>query len=149
MPTDRWGGPTWKFIHTIIGKINEDHFHDVFPELFLQITTICSHLPCPECAQHATEFLRKIEIKKISNKTELVQVFYTMHNTVNKRLDKPMFNSKNMGYYETLNVVDTYNNFAQNYHTRGNMSMLAESFHRTRTLKELRVWLMKHIQFFN
>ena len=53
-----------------------------------------------------------------------------------------------MAYYNTKNVIDTYNMFARNFNTKGNMNLINESFHRNMMLSSLRTWLMANIIHF-
>ena len=148
MPTNRWGPPTWKFIHTIIVKIKEEHFERILPQLYVFIVRICTFLPCPECSQHATAFLREVNIKNIKSKDDLAKIFFVLHNMVNKRLGKPQFIDKNLHYYGSLSLINTYNQFSQNYHTHGNMSMITDSFHRRMIQRDLKQWIMANYGFF-
>ena len=56
---------------------------------------------------------------------------------------------ENLEYYKTRNIVETYNAFSRNFHTHGNMNLINESFHRTRLLGQLRVWLMNGLSHFD
>jgi hypothetical protein len=47
-----------------------------------------------------------------------------------------------------LKLIDTFNDFARNYNTNGNMKLLTESFHRSRLLQSLRGWLMGNLPNF-
>ena len=68
---------------------------------------------------------------------------------VNKRLHKPQFNRQNMKYYRSLGVIITYNNFAKNYNTQGNLTLMTDEFHRQKVLKMVHQWLKTHIHYFN
>ena len=63
-----WGEPTWTFFHTLIEKIKDEDY-DTEKEVLLKfIKNICSNLPCPDCKQHATNYMSKITIKHIATK---------------------------------------------------------------------------------
>ena len=68
---------------------------------------------------------------------------------VNKRKTYQPFRCENLGYYNTKNIIDTYNIFAKNFNTKGNMSLINESFHRNRMLSSLRTWLMANVKYFD
>jgi hypothetical protein len=45
-------------------------------------------------------------------------------------------------------VADTYNSFVKTFHTRGNMQLLNEAFHRNIMMSQLRVWMLMNIHHF-
>jgi hypothetical protein len=110
---------------------------------------ICNNLPCPECAQHAKEFWRKVKVANITTKYDLINLLYVFHNMVNKRKKTHPFKYDSLRIYEIKNVIDTYNQFSRNFNTRGNMNLINESFHRNMMLSSLRNWMMSNIQHFN
>jgi hypothetical protein len=59
-----WGPHTWTFFHVLGETINESTYDKIFPSLFIYIKRICSLLPCPDCARHATLFLKKLRVLK-------------------------------------------------------------------------------------
>jgi hypothetical protein len=147
-PTSTWGPPIWIFFHSLAGHIKEEEYLRVIPTLFNLIKKICSLLPCPECSQHATNFLGKIQLKDIPNKTEFVNTLYIFHNSVNHRTKKALFNHMNIKAYEKNNLIMAYKNFLKVYNTKGNMNMLNESFRRKFIVKELNNWLKSNIKSF-
>jgi hypothetical protein len=149
MSPSQWGPPTWIFLHTLAEKIKDESFAAIGPNLVLLITRICNNLPCPECAQHAKVFWAKVRLQNIKNKTDLINLLYVFHNTVNKRKRLPLFKYTDLQYYKTRSVVEAYNAFSRNFNTKGNMNLINESFHRGLMLKGLRQWLMENIQYFN
>ena len=56
-----WGPPIWTLFHVLIERINDEEFPKLYKELFHYIKRICTYLPCPECSQHASQFLSKIK----------------------------------------------------------------------------------------
>lgn len=148
MSPSSWGPPTWIFIHTLAAKVKESNFTIIGPALINVIIQICNNLPCPECAQHAKEFWRKVKITNINTKTDLINLLFVFHNMVNKRKKLTPFNYANLSYYESKNVVETYNLFARNFNTHGNMNLINESFHRNMMLSSLKSWLMTNINHF-
>jgi hypothetical protein len=59
------------------------------------------------------------------------------------------FKYDNLNVYKSQSVVHTFNRFAQNFNTKGNMKLLTESFHRGRLLTSLKGWLMANISAFD
>lgn len=149
MSPNIWGPPIWTFFHTLAEKINEDNFHNIFPMLFLYIKRICSVLPCPDCSRHATIFLAKVNPSGIRNKNDFRNIMCIFHNVVNKRKNKPIFDSSNLtNTYSNNNIIVTYNNFIASFHTKGNMKLLAETFQRQMLINEFKKWFLLNIRFF-
>jgi hypothetical protein len=84
-PPEVWGPPVWTFLHTLAEHVNEDVFPKIKFSLFSYIRKICSLLPCPDCSQHALRFLAKVDINKMKNKSDLINMLYIFHNTVNTK----------------------------------------------------------------
>jgi hypothetical protein len=149
MSPSQWGPPTWVFIHTLAEKIKEDHFNAIGKPVIYNILQICNNLPCPECSDHAKQFWSKVNINNVNTKQDLINLLFVFHNGVNKRKRSGPFRYVDLQYYKTLNLIDTFNNFTKNFHTKGNMKMLTESFHRARLLSSLKIWLMSNIGHFD
>ena len=149
MSPSSWGPSTWIFMHTLASKIKEDSFPLIGQTLVLTLIQICNNLPCPECAQHAKQFWNKVKVANIKNKTDLINLLFVFHNMVNKRKQYKPFKYDNLNYYNTRNIIETYNIFARNFNTRGNMTLINESFHRNMMLSSLRTWMMANINHFD
>jgi len=134
----------------MIEKIKEEQYSIVAPQLFHYIKRICSVLPCPECSQHATTFLNKVNFNLIHNKTEFRNLFYIFHNVVNKRKEKPLFHVNNLSKYSNPNenIIKIYNDFVSVYQTKGNMRLIADSFQRKMVLMEFKTWFVTNIKYF-
>lgn len=148
MSPNKWGPPTWTLLHTLAEKITETGFQSIGMQLFGQIYRICSSLPCPDCADHATRFLAKVNTSVLKTKTDLKNILYVFHNVVNVRKRKSVYHTTNLEVYKRKNLNNVYNNFVQVYNTRGNMKLLTESFQRQRVLSEFKRWLFSNYHFF-
>ena len=149
MSPNKWGPPIWIFFHTLAEKINPDKFNEVFPTLFNFITRICRVLPCPDCSQHATQFLSRVNPQGVRDKNDFKNIMHIFHNAVNRRKNKPPFEVAGLEtMYKNNNVVVSYNNFVSVFHTRGNMKLLAESFQRKLVLNDFKRWFLQNIHFF-
>jgi hypothetical protein len=148
MSPSTWGPPTWMFMHTLAEKIKESSFPLIGPQLILILMQICNNLPCPECALHAKNFWSNVKTANIKSKIDLINLLFVFHNMVNKRKRHPAFKYDNLQYYKTKNIIDTYNIFAKNFNTRGNMNLINESFHRNMMLSSLRSWMMNNLTHF-
>jgi Erv1 / Alr family len=149
MSPSTWGPPTWIFMHTMAEKIKEESFPIIGQHLILLFIQISYHLPCPECSQHSKEFWSKVKPGNIKNKTDLINLLFVFHNIVNKRKRQLPFKYVDLQYYKTRNVIETFNKFAQNFNTKGNMNLINESFHRKLMMTSLRTWVMTHLVHFN
>lgn len=143
-----WGPPTWTLLHTMAEKIHEEDFNKLMPQMFILIKRICAYLPCPDCSQHATQFLAKLKPEQMASKIEFKNTLYLFHNMVNARKKKPLFNYGNINYYQNLNIINVFNNFISIYNTKGNMKLLTESFQRVLVIKDLKRWLINNINSF-
>ena len=149
MSPNYWGRSTWLFMHTLACKIKESSFPLIGNKLIINLIKICDNLPCPDCAVHAKEFWSKVKINNISSKTDLINLLFVFHNMVNKRKKMPPFKYENLQYYNTVNLIESYNIFSRNFNTRGNMNLLNESFHRNMMMSSLRNWLMTNLNHFD
>ena len=144
-----WGPSTWLFMHTLAAKLKESSFNVVGPHLIHVFIQICNNLPCPECSQHSKQFWSKVKTNNIKNKTDIINLLFVFHNIVNQRKNYKPFKYENLKYYETKNVIETYNTFSKNFNTRGNMNLISESFHRNMMLTSLKTWMMSNINHFD
>lgn len=149
MSPSYWGPSTWFFMHTLAAKIKENSFSLIGPNLIMFLIQICNNLPCPECSNHAKQFWSKVKTSNINNKTDLINLLFVFHNMVNKRKQIKAFKYENLKYYEHKNLIETYNTFSQNFNTKGNMSLINESFRRNMMLTSLKKWIMANIIHFD
>ena len=144
-----WGPSTWLFMHTLAAKLKDSSFPVVGPQLIHVFIKICNNLPCPECAQHSKLFWSKVKTNNIKNKNDIINLLFVFHNIVNQKKNNKPFKYENLKYYETKNVIETYNTFSKNFNTRGNMNLINESFHRNMMLTSLKTWMMSNINHFD
>ena len=149
MSPSYWGPSTWFFMHTLAAKIKESSFPSGGPNLIMFLIQICNNLPCPECSEHAKQFWSKVKTSNINNKTDLINLLFVFHNMVNKRKQLKAFKYENLKYYESRNLIETYNTFSKNFNTRGNMNLINESFRRNMMLTSLKKWIMANIIHFD
>jgi hypothetical protein len=150
MSPSYWGPNTWAFFHTLTIKIKEESFPTIGPALIAIVRKICMHLPCPECASHAKEFWGNVNVANIKTKTDFMNLIFVFHNMVNRRKKMPLFlYDQLIPTYESKNLVQVYREFVRTFHTRGNMQLLNEAFHRNVMLSQLKVWMTMNMQHFN
>jgi hypothetical protein len=149
MSPSQWGPPTWLFLHTLAEKVKEESFPIIGRQIIVNIIQICNLLPCPECANHAKEFWKNVSINNVSTKTDLKNLLYVFHNSINKRKKMPAYKHTDLEYYSKISIVNSFNWFTRNFNTKGNMNLINESFHRGRFLTGLKHWFMLNINHFN
>jgi hypothetical protein len=148
MPPEEWGPPIWKLFHTLCHKIKPEYFSQYGKELFLFIFRICCNLPCPECSQHAKQFLSKVSVPSLKVKEDLINIIYIFHNSVNQRKKKGLYSFENINDYGNNDIKNVYNQFIRVFHTKGNMNLLTESFQRDMLVKQFKAWLTKNHRIF-
>ena len=144
-----WGPPIWIFLHTLAEKVKEEKYPVIGQQIINFIIQICLNLPCNTCAEHARRFVSKIEKHKLKTKRDLKNLLYIFHNTVNKRKQLSDFKYEDLEKYKQVNFIQSYNNFARVFNTKGNMKLISESFYRSRVLKDIKNWLMANISNFD
>jgi len=147
----KWGEPTWFFFHTLSEKIKEDKFDSIKSDLLNIIYTICSNLPCPDCASHATAYMNGINFNAIRTKQHLKDLFYTFHNTVNQKKGFEIFPYEQLDekYSKAIfaNIVQNFLNHFKNKHS--SIHMIANDLHRGRIVNNVTDWLVKHMNCFD
>lgn len=146
-----WGPATWYLFHTLSYKLNPLYFNELKDQLLDYFISICSNLPCPECAEHAKQELKHLDKSKITNKKELCMYFIHFHNKVNIRNKKKVFTfDEFVSKYNssvTRNVVANF--FIVLSKSDHNVKLITNSFHKTATLTEFRKWLNINALKFN
>jgi len=122
----RWSVPTWYLFHGMAEKIDEKYFINNRIKVLNFYRTICGNLPCPICAQHSRNYLKTNRIMDIKNKNELINYFFTMHNWVNKRLKKKIYEKKDLEMYKRINIIHCIkywdNRFFDKYYVHHNFN---------------------------
>jgi len=62
----KWGKPIWTFFHVTAQKMKSEYFTAIIKDYFNYIVLICSVLPCPVCSDHASQYMRSININNIN-----------------------------------------------------------------------------------
>lgn len=135
-----WGMPTWVFLHTLLAKIPENQY--VAVDVLNQVKSICSVLPCPDCAAHATAYMAKIDPKHVQTKEQFKHVLWGFHNFVNKRTNKPIVSIDSIRIYDTLSFPFIYNVFLREFLKPQNIPKLfIDSMIRTRIMNQFKSWI--------
>lgn len=132
MSKKEWGNITWTLFHSIGESIKEDSFLVVKDTIIDLIKIICSNLPCPECSDHASKELRRVNINNINDKETFKLFLLEFHNRVNTRLQKPQFTLDELNNkYKLAKLNGILHNFNIVYNAPiPNEKMMTHSFHR-------------------
>ena len=149
MSINKWGPAVWLLFHTIVEKIKEPDNTRLCRELFYQIKNICKFLPCPDCAGHATTNLANVNISRITSKSDLKQILFVFHNSVNIRKKKPLFTISELEKYTRANLSAVIYNFKMNYNSTRNMKLMGETFQRSLVISQFNQWLNINKQYLN
>jgi hypothetical protein len=147
----KWGEPTWFVLHTLAEKIKSDKFIIIRNDLLDAIYSICTNLPCPDCANHAKKYLDAINFKLIKTKDHLKRVLFDFHNSVNSRKGYPIFSFEelNTKYKNavTINIIHNFMFYFEDKHA--SPRMISNDMYRKRISKNLKIWFDKNIQHFD
>jgi len=149
MSINKWGPAVWLLFHTIVEKIKEPDNTRLCRELFYQIKNICKFLPCPDCASHATSNLANVNISRINSKSDLKQILFVFHNSVNIRKKNPLFTISELEKYTRANLSAVIYNFKMNYNSTRNMKLMGETFQRSLVISQFNQWLNINKQYLN
>lgn len=117
-----WGNITWFLLHGLIEKIKETNYEDSKDILIKIIISICNNLPCPDCRDHANLFFKKYNINRCNSKELLKNYLFEMHNDVNRRTKKEIFDKKDLDIkYSKINIVNVLNHFFNTYNSHSNV----------------------------
>jgi len=118
---------------------------------FIKFTfRIATNLPCPECSQHAAQFVNRVNPASIKTKDQLNGLFIDFHNAVNQRKGKPVFTREEAyAKYKTANVRLVIEYFFQIYGKKTvNVKLMVNNFHKDMLLSEFRAWVTQNTAMF-
>lgn len=146
----RWGQPTWFAFHTLAEKVREESFPIIRVELLNIIHTVCSNLPCPECAKHATAHMNSIDFNSIQTKEQLKIMLFNFHNDVNRKKGVPIFEYADLQpKYSKANTIPILQNFMRHFEDKtGSFKMIADQMQRMRLCSHIRAWLQNNLSHF-
>jgi hypothetical protein len=140
---NEWGSSLWIFFHTLSFIIPENQYIIIKDQLIKHVKVLCSCLPCPICAEHASHYMRNINAPE--TKEGFKQLFVQFHNSVNARLGKPIFLMSQFEKYKTVSLTYSFHVckkilLHQPYNPK--LSMNKMSLHRF--LNTFHIWLGKN-----
>ena len=144
MSKQEWGYATWTLFHTLAEKIQEDKFLHKKQDLIDIIFGVATHLPCPDCSEHANKELKQVNIDLIKDKQHLIEFIRQFHNNVNLRLNKKQFTLDEVkDLYKLKNTNIVIKNFLIIYKKQAyNPKLLLSAFYRSKYFNKVVKLLM-------
>jgi len=147
----RWGEPTWFLLHTLAEKVKPENFIQIRVSLLQTIYTICTNLPCPDCASHAKTYLDGIGFLLTPTKEDLKNVLFEFHNSLNRQKGYPLFLREDLdAKYSTAittKIIYYFMTFFQDKYR--SPKLMASDLHRSKIAEQLKKWFNDNIQYFN
>lgn len=146
----KWGEPTWFLFHTLSVKIKESEFPKIRIELLNNIYSICTNLPCPDCANHAKTYLDGINFNTVQTKEDFKKLLHTFHNEVNKKKGYDYFPYEQLTEKYSLAITSNIiQNFMTHFSDRNrSIKLLATDLFRARLCISLKEWFNQNIHLF-
>jgi len=137
-----WAMPTWLFLHTLAAQIPEQKYQALKQELLNQVKNLCAVLPCPDCAQHASAYMKGVELKHVPTKEAFKVVLWRFHNTVSARIGKPIFPLEKMYVYERANLNVMYSAFITEFSKPShNPKLMMDTMARNTVIAKFKAWM--------
>ncbi|KAK4500214.1 hypothetical protein PRZ48_008400 [Zasmidium cellare] len=99
------GRAAWKLFHTTMARFPDKPTEDESSALKSYIHLFQRLYPCGECAEHFGELLKKFP-PQVSSRSAAAAWACHVHNQVNKRLSKEMFDCANIGDFYDCGCAD-------------------------------------------
>lgn len=147
----KWGEPVWFFLHTIAHKVKDESFATLRGDILKHIYTICTNLPCPDCSGHAKNYLSGINFNNIRTKTDLKNMLFEFHNSVNRRKGFVEFPKEELDRkYDSANFSAIVNYFINAFLDRhASPRMISDDMYRARLTQVIKQWISENFTHFN
>jgi len=89
--SNKLGNSTWLFLHTTAAYYPEYPTNIQKQKMLALIDSISEFYPCHICVEHLKEYIKK-NPPTVNSNIELSQWFCKLHNDINLRNNKPIFN---------------------------------------------------------
>lgn len=146
-----WGEPTWYLFHTLAQKVKDETFPEIRQELLNIITTICNNLPCPDCANHATQYMNSLNLNVIQTKRDLINMLFQFHNVVNSRKGFVQFSYDELepkySSAITVRIIQHFMNSFDKPSYSGRVSV--NNFHKGRFITQLKKFFSTKLTYFD
>ena len=110
-----WGTAVWYFFHTISCRINEGFYNSNYEYVWGFIKRICHTLPCPHCQKHSIAYISNININQVRTKSQLKNVLFNFHNSVNGRTGKRIEHISILDKYNRANIKKIFDLFEERF----------------------------------
>jgi hypothetical protein len=146
----KWGEPTWNLFHTLAQKIIPEDFFSMRTDIFELIRNICYNLPCPDCANHARNYINSVNFNNITNNNHLKELFFAFHNNVNARKEFPIFPRDQLeSRYDVMDIHNVVNLFLMHFRDKHKSTrMLADDLFRAKLANKIEKWFIENIHHF-
>ncbi len=135
----------------MLQKIKDENFNEMKSEIISIVKKICSSLPCPDCASHASQKLGSLNSDAIHSKEDLKNVILSFHNFVNQRLGTGQWNEEQLNEKYRLAKTDTIVQFFVQTWRKPNPNprLISHNFYKDRVVKDFIGWWNIHNSKFN
>jgi len=151
MSPNEWGPQVWKLFHVLAESVHESEYHSIKETLLAHIKSICTYLPCPDCASHAKTYLDGIGFLLTPTKDDLKNVLFEFHNSLNRQKGYPLFLREDLdAKYSTAittKIIYYFMTFFQDKYR--SPKLMASDLHRSKIAEQLKKWFNDNIQYFN
>lgn len=145
-----WGPIIWNVLHCIVVKIKDEEFVSERKKIISIIFRICSNLPCPTCAAHAGNILKTYNFENVNTKEELISFIFSLHNKVNKKLNKKPYSLGDLKIYDEMNFrTSLVEYYVMNRNTQNVSKMMLHSFYLDQFLQYFHDYFTKNMSKFN
>lgn len=129
---EQWGNSTWYLFHIIAENITDNIFTKERNNLINMVKQICSMLPCPDCAKHATDLLNRYNFNLLKTREDFKNFLFQFHNKVNSNTNKKIFTKEELDEkYKKTNLSASINYFSACFFMKtNNQNLLLHSFQR-------------------
>ena len=146
LQSKNWGPITWNLLHTIIDKCQtNDNFNSYKDKLIYIIKSICLFTPMNEYSYNINIFFEKFQFDKITNLQELKKQVYLLHNFINSKINKPLFNYSDLTIYSNMDIIHIFNTFVYFYTNNIDIKKTQGYPRMINLIKDIKVFLNMYI----
>jgi hypothetical protein len=145
-----WGNAVWLLFHTLAVKLKPEHKYEL-NVLVTHISNICNNLPCPDCQQHASMVMNKVNTGSISaSQDSLIDFLWNFHNDVNRRTKADLYPKEALERYKTANTFNVVKHFITIMSAvANNEKTMLFGFHRALYMKQFINYIQQNIYKYN
>jgi hypothetical protein len=95
MDPEIFGPPLWFTLHNAAAHYNTNPSKEEQDMMKIFLISLPGLIPCLKCNQHTMKYLQTSDLNKaVKNKNNLIKFMLDFHNSVNQRLNKPLWTLK-------------------------------------------------------